>query len=29
MAQLYIKIHGVHIVDFVLDNNNWDIINDK
>ena len=28
-SQLSIKILGVHFVNFVLDSNNWDMINDK
>ena len=28
-SQFSIKILGVHFVNFVLDNNNWDLINDK
>ena len=28
-SQLSIKILGVHFVNFVLDSNNWDIINDR
>ena len=28
-SQLYIKMLGVHFANSILDNNNWDIINDK
>ena len=28
-SQLYIKILGMHFVNSVLDNNHWDILNDK
>ena len=28
-SQLSIKILGVHFVNFALDSNNWDIINDR
>ena len=28
-SQLYIKILGVYFFNFVLDNNNWDIVYDK
>ena len=28
-SQLYIKILGVHFVNSILDNNNWDVINNK